>query len=173
MINLKTLSDNEETINSAHKNYEKGMNYYAFFKVHNKQIGQDLVQDTFIKTWNYIVNRGEIKKIKSFLYHVLNQLIIDQYRKSKRETVSLDVMIDEGFDPVFDNSNSVINFIDGRSAMALVKFLPLKYRRVIDMKYNRGFSLKEMSSATSQSRNTVYMQIHRGLDKLKKLYTRN
>lgn len=173
MINLKNRDENEEVLNTAHENYEKGMNSYAFFKINSKEASRDLVQDTFIKTWNYIINRGEIKRMKSFLYHILNQLIIDEYRKNKRRSVSLDLMVEKGFDPAFDDLDSRLNFIDGRFAMSLVKNLPFKYQQIINMKYNQGLSLKEMSSATGQSRNTITMQIHRGLDRLRKLYNRN
>jgi len=38
------------------------------------------------------------------------------------------------------------------------------------MRYTKDMSLKEMSVATHQSQNTMSVQIHRGLIKLKTLY---
>ena len=34
----------------AHHDFEKGLNSRAYFKVHNHETGEDLVQDTFTKT---------------------------------------------------------------------------------------------------------------------------
>lgn len=40
---------------------------------------------------------GKIDAMKAFLYHILNNLIVDEYRK--RKTVSLDLLLEKGFDP--------------------------------------------------------------------------
>ena len=41
-----------------------------------------------------VVKNGKIDIMKAFLYHVLNRLIIDEYRKHK--TVSLDSIMENG-----------------------------------------------------------------------------
>jgi len=146
------------------------MHAYASFKVNSRTTGQDLVQDTFIKTWGYLVRGGKIDLMKPFLYHVLNHLIIDEYRR--RKTSSLDVLIEKGFEPSFDYSERISNIFDGRTALLLIQYLPEKYEKVMRMRYVQNLSLKEISLITGQSRNTVAVQAHRGLAKLKKLYDR-
>src|SRR3984957_2816959 len=81
----------------AHHDFEKGLNVHAFFKLNNHGTGEDLVQDTFIKTWGYLMRGGKIDVMKAFLYHVLNNLIVDEYRK--RKTSSLDTLMEKGFEP--------------------------------------------------------------------------
>ena len=152
----------------AHNDYEKGLNAHAFFKIHDHTKGQDLVQDTFIKTWSYLVKGGKIEMMRAFLYHILNNLIIDEYRK--RKTVSLDVLLDQGFEPSADYSERIFNVLDGKTATLLIQHLPLKYQKVLSMKYTQGLSLKEMALITGQSRNTMAVQVHRGLERLKILY---
>jgi len=68
--------------NAAHEAHQKGLNVHAFFKIHDRALGNDLVQETFIKTWSYLVKGGKIETMKAFLYHILNNLIIDEYRKT-------------------------------------------------------------------------------------------
>jgi len=152
----------------AHHDYEKKLKLYAFFKVHNSLTSEDLVQDTFIKTWKYLVRGGKIEVMKAFLYHVLNNLIVDEYRKHK--TVSLDVLMEKGFKPSIDNSERLLNCLDGKAALLLTQRLPDKYKKVMRMRYVQGLSLKEMSLITGQSKNSVAVQVHRGLEKLKLLY---
>jgi len=116
----------------------------------------------------YLVHGGKIDTMRAFLHHVLNGLIIDEYRK--RKTTSLDAILEKGFDPGFDDSNRFVNYLDGKKVVLLVDTLPQKYQKVVRLRYVQGFSLDEVSLLTKQSRNTVAVQAHRGLAKLKKLY---
>ncbi|MDP1707265.1 MAG: RNA polymerase sigma factor, partial [bacterium] len=135
---------------------------------HDHAMGQDMVQDTFMKTWVYLVNKGKIDLMKAFLYRILNNLIVDQYRK--RKTSSLDVLLEKGYEPGTDTSERLINALDGEQAILLIRRLPQKYQKVMRMRYIQDLSLKEMSLVTGQSKNTIAVQLHRGLAKLKLLY---
>lgn len=152
----------------AHRDFDKGLNARAFFKVHNRAISGDLVQDTFIKTWSYLIKGGKIDIMKAFLYHVLNNLIVDQYRKHK--TTSLDVLLEKGFEPSTNDSLRLFNVLDGKAALLLIARLPETYQKVMRMRYVQDLSLKEISLITGQSKNAIAVQIHRGLEKLKVLY---
>lgn len=106
----------------AHHDHHKGLIKLAYFKVHDKQISEDIVQDTFMKTWMYLVRGGKIDLMKAFLYHILNDLVVDEYRK--RKAISLDVLIDKGFDPGVDDVESLMNKLDGKDATHLIMRLP-------------------------------------------------
>jgi RNA polymerase sigma-70 factor (ECF subfamily) len=152
----------------AHNDYQKGMNSRAFFKVHDHATGEDLVQETFVKAWSYLVKGGKIETMKSFLYHILNNLIVDQYRKHK--TTSLDALIEDGFEPGTEDSERTFNIMDGKAVLLMIGRLPLIYQKVMRMRYVQDLSLKEMSLITGQSKNAIAVQVHRGLEKLKLLY---
>ncbi len=155
-------------LSTAHEHYGKKLNSYAFFRVSNRAVSEDLVQDTFRKTWSYLVKGGKIDVMKSFLYHVLKDLIVDEYRK--RKSSSLDALIANGFEPGEDNSERLVNVLDGKRAILLISSLPEKYQKVLKMRYVQDLSLKEMSLITGQSKETLAVQVHRGLKKLKALY---
>lgn len=163
-------SEQKEVLAVAHHDFEKGLNAYAFCKVNDHQMSEDLVQDTFLKTWKYLVRGGKIETMKAFLYHVLNNLIVDQYRKHK--TTSLDTMVDGGYEPSVDHSERLFNFLDGKRAIFLIGALAEKYQKVMRMRYVRGLSLTEMALITGQSKNTMAVQTYRGLANLKLLYHR-
>jgi len=59
MMTPKQKNEREIVLNAAHHDHERSMNSFALFKTHNHATGQDLVQDTFIKTWGYLVKGGE------------------------------------------------------------------------------------------------------------------
>lgn len=168
MMTPKQEKDTQAVLTAAHYDYEKKLTTHAFFKVHDHAIGEDLVQDTFMKTWSYLVKGGKIDTMKAFLYHILNNLIVDEYRK--RKTTSLDIILEKGYEPSEDNSERLINALDGKSAILLIQQLPKKYQKVMQMRYIQDLSLKEISLITGQSKNTIAVQVHRGLEKLKLLY---
>ena len=168
MMTPKQETKRKAMLTLAHHDFEKGLNKHALFKLNNREIGEDMVQDTFLKTWAYLVKGGKIDAMKAFLYHILNNLIVDEYRKHK--TTSLDVILEKGYEPSEDHSESLINILDGKTAMRLIGRLPEKYQKVMRMRYVQDLSLKEMSLITGQSKNAMAVQVHRGLTKLKLLY---
>jgi len=161
-------TQSREIMTSAHHDYSGSLNSYALFKVNSHEAGEDLVQDTFMKTWTYLVKGGKIDAMKSFLYHVLNNLIVDSYRK--RKTVSLDVLVESGYEPAVSDSENIFNAIDSERAVLLIQRLPAAYQKVIKMRYLQELSLKEMSLITGKTKNTLAVQVHRGLEKLRLLY---
>lgn len=167
-MNKKEQNIQRHNIEVAYKDFNKGMNRYSFFKLHEQNMSKDVVQDTFIKTWSYLLKGGKIILMKSFIYHILNNLIIDEYRKNK--PVSLDNLVENGFDPINHDPNRDIDILDGKKAIDLIKRLPPKYQKIMKMRYIQELTLNEMSTLTGQTKNTLAVQIHRGIEKLKILY---
>ncbi len=173
--NLEVANENvsKQIIEEAYKQYEKGLSQYSYYKIHDPNRCQDLVQDTFMKAWKYLKRGGKIDMMKSFLYHVLNDLIIDEYRKQKHQVSSLDVLIENGFEQTTNDHGRILNIMDGEKAAKLLKQLPTKYEKVIRMRYLQSLTLEEISEKIGQPKNTIAVQVHRGLDKLKALYNRS
>lgn len=158
----------QEVLSMAHNDYERGMKTHAFFKVHDHEKGEDLVQDTFMKTWMYLVKGGEISTMKAFLYHILNHLIVDEYRKHK--ALSLDMLLEKGFEQGDGDHKRIFDIMDGKTAVILIRRLPRTYQKVMRLRYVQGLSINEIALITGQSKNTIAVQAHRGLEKLKMLY---
>lgn len=169
MWTQKEENEQKAILTTAHTDFQKGMNSHAFFKVSNHATGEDMVQDTFTRTWSYLVKGGKIDVMKAFLYHILNNLIVDEYRK--RKTVSLDVMIEKGLEPASGDSSKLLNLLDGKAALVLIQRLPEKYQKVMRMRYIQDLSLHEMSLITGETKNAMAVKAHRGLEKLKLLHS--
>ncbi len=152
----------------AHTDFKGSLLRRALYKTNNAEVSQDLVQTTFLKTLIYLQKGGKVDLMRSFLNHVLNALIIDEYRKNK--ITSLDKLLEKGFEVGSDEHLQITNILDGKEIALLIPQLPNKYRIAIEMRYLKGLSLKEISLITGQSENTAAVQVHRGLIKLKKLY---
>lgn len=149
---------------------QKDLTVHANYKLNNTETSEDLVQVTFMKTWNYLVRGGQIHLMRAFLYHVLNDLITDEYRKKK--SVSLDALMEEGFEPatLTNDAEQHMQSIDGAAIIKLIEKLPPKYRNIMRMRYVDNLTIAEMAVRTGQSKNTTAVQAHRGLEKIKVLY---
>ena len=153
---------------TAHHDFEKGLQKHAHFRLNDGAKCDDLVQDTFMKTWVYLVKAGKIDLMKPFLYHILNCLIIDEYRKKK--STSLDVLLDKGFEPGNDDFNRTVNMLDGGVAIQLITELPRAYQKIMTMRYVDDLSLSEIAAETGLTKNSVAVKAHRGMEKLRALY---
>ncbi len=169
-MTLQTESTQQVIFALAHQTYSKGLNLHAFFKLNSHELGEDLVQETFYKTWSYLVKGNDIEKMQAFLYHILNKLIIDEYRKSSRKSISLDEIIEKGYDPEHIQERDVSDFFEGEKLFILIPKLPKAYQKIMKMRYVDDLSLQEIADIYKKSKNSVTVKIHRGLAKLKILY---
>lgn len=155
-------------VTDVYDSYKTGLSKRALYKTNDIEVGHDLIQTTFLKTLSYLQKGGKIDVMRSFLNHILNDLIIDKYGENK--TSSFDAFLEKGFESDFDDNKRITDIFDSKQIVLLIPLLPKKYQLIMHMRYMQNLSLKEMSLITGQQQNTVAVQAHRGLEKLKILY---
>ncbi len=167
-----TAESQEERFLKAFEEYSDALFRHAAMRISNRERSIDVVHDTFTKVWSYIRSGHEIDSYRSFLYKVLNNLIIDEYRKQKE--MSLDALlegegVDEGSFPELSESTveALAATIDGRKAFELLKDLPEEYREVIIFRFVDGLGPKEIGELIEESENVVSVRIHRALKLLR------
>lgn len=151
----------------AYEKYSDAIFRYCFYRVYEREKAKDLVQEVYMKTWQYLSKGNEVENIRAFLYRVARNLIIDGSRKKKES--SLDEMHESGFDAKFDDRRQKEIEIDMKMAIEVIKNLDEKYREVLLLRYVDGFSPKEISSMIDETENAVSVRIHRGMKQLRKL----
>ena len=167
-ISQKEERNQQAVLTTAYAQYERGLRTHVFFKIRNGDAGEDLLQDTFMKAWLYLRKGGKIEKMKSFLFHILNNLIIDEYRR--HAPVSLDTLLEKGYEFGTDTQERFIDMVDAKAALRLLQYLPKRYQGVMRMRYVQDLPLEEIAHLTGQSKNTVAVQLHRGLVRLRGIY---
>jgi len=166
------IESQEDRFLKAFEEYSEALFRHAAIRISDRERSIDVVHDTFTKVWSYIRSGHEIDSYKSFLYKVLNNLIIDEYRK-KKET-SLDALmekdgVDEGnFEDLSESTvEALAATIDGRKAFDLIKQLPEEYQEVLLFRFVDELGPKEISILIEESENVVSVRIHRGLKLLR------
>ena len=167
----------EHAFLEAFDEYADSLFRHASFRVSDRDRAADLVQETFLKTWDYVCGGGEIRHWKSFLYRILRNLIIDEYRRKKE--LSLDMMLDEGSDysstllTTDSRAEREERFDDEESARnirTLIQELPEHDREALTLRYIDGFSPQEIAATLNISKNAASVRIHRAALRLKKKY---
>jgi RNA polymerase sigma-70 factor, ECF subfamily len=169
-----TTEDHEARYLKAFEEYNDALFRHAFLRISNREKAIDLVHDTFTKVWSYLRNGHEIDNFRPFLYKVLNNLIIDEYRR--RKEASLDAMlelegVDEGsFDELSESTaEALAATIDGKKAFELLEQMPEQYREVIILRFVDQLGPREISVLIEETENVVSVRIHRGLKMLRQL----
>ncbi len=162
--------DMKQVFITAYDEHSDALFRHCLFKIHDREVAKDLLQETFVKTWSYVAKGKKIDNLKAFLYKTLNNLVIDEYRKKKN--YSLDSLAEEGFDPPSQESSNIGDFLDGERAIKLLSKLDDPYKETILLRYVNSLEIWEIAEITGQTENAVSVHIHRGLKKLKELYDR-
>ena len=161
---------NRDSFINAYDTYADAIFRHCYFRVYDRERAKDIMQETFMKTWEYIASGNEIENIRAFLYRVANNCIIDNARKKKER--SLDELQEQGFEPGYDDTKKHQDRLDAHAALAIVDQLDDKYREAVLLRYLDDLSPKEIASIINESENVVSVRIHRGLAQLKKLLKR-
>jgi len=166
----KPQNNDNEKLTQAHHDFMRVLRQYSFLRVHNKALSEDLVQETFLRAWKYLCKGGEIIIMKAFLFHILHGLIIDEYRKQKHRSFSLDILQEDGFDVQTDEHTHKGESIDIIVVVEYITLLPDKYREIVYMRLVLDMTLEEIALEVKKTKNVVSVQIHRGIKMIKRSY---
>lgn len=167
MANEKQMQSQQEFLKS-YELWADALFRHIHFRVFDREIAKDLLQDVFMRAWEYIASGKEIEQMRAFLYRVANNSVIDHVRKKK--SVSLDELSEnEGFDPS-DNSHARIK-VGGEfsQAMEVLRGLDEQTQELLVMRYLDGFGPKEIAEIISESENVVSVRLNRAIKKAQKL----
>lgn len=168
----KDRESQDDRFLQAFDEYADPLFRHAVYRLSDRERAIELVHDTFTKAWGYVRGGHTVETYKPFLYKVLNNLIIDEYRK--RKDISLDALmseegIDEGnFEELHGGSLEELTFaLDAKQASELLASMPPVYREVLVLRYIDGLGPKEISDLIEETENVVSVRIHRGVKLLR------
>ena len=166
----------ENAFLEAFDEYADALFRHASFRLKSRDRAIDLTQDAFLKAWDYVREGNEVHNWRSFLYRVLNNLIIDEYRRTKEE--SLDSLLEDSAawantliaaGSRAEKEEKLNEEFMLEKIRAFISLMPDAYRAPLTMRYTDGLSAKEIAGALGISENVAAVRIHRALAHLKKL----
>ncbi|MEY4723588.1 MAG: hypothetical protein RLZZ324_1101 [Candidatus Parcubacteria bacterium] len=138
---------------------------HCYYRCFDREHAKELMQETFMKTWEKLAAGDEILNLKAFLYRVAGNLVIDASRKKK--AASLEAMAEVGFDPTGSGATEIEHAAEAAAAVRHLQRVDEKYRQAVSLRYIEGMTPGEIASITGETENAVSVRIHRGLAMLK------
>lgn len=135
---------------------------YIYFTVRNRELAEDIFQETFIKAI-LTIKQGrytETGKFRAWISRIAHNLIIDHFRQKKNEnTVSNDeAPVDLLNNPSLCDGtieDEIVRLQITSDIRKLISFLPDSQREVLEMRYYQDLSFKEIAEQTGVSINTA------------------
>ena len=161
-----------ETLLTRHKS-----RVFAFImsKIKNRDLSEDIFQDTFIKVINSLKKGkyNEEGKFVPWVMRIAHNLVIDHFRMQKKTRSIAPTKDFDIFDVISDNDkNAEENMIDDQissDVRKLIEKLPEDQKEVLKMRYYRELSFKEIAEITEVSINTALGRMRYAIINLRKL----
>ena len=161
------------------KKHKQRLYSFIFSKIQDRDITEDIFQDTFIKVIRTLKrgNYNEQGKFLPWVMRISHNLIIDYFRKSNRMRLFKNTDEFDIFSVISDgNLNAEKQLIKEQvlsDVKELVKELPREQREVLEMRIYKDMSFKEISENTGVSINTALGRMRYALINIRKLVALN
>ena len=169
------VAGDENALKQLINRHQKKIFSYILMSVKNRELAEDIFQDTFIKVINTLKsdNYKEEGKFLQWVMRIANNLKIDYYRKVQRMPVFesnsdfniFDVL--NGTDPSVEQK--IITEQIYSDVKNLVQYLPEEQREVLEMRIYDDVSFKDIAETTGVSINTALGRMRYALINLRKL----
>jgi len=176
--NLITLySDGRnEAFDELLNRYKDKVYTYIYMIVQNRELAEDIFQDTFTKVIVTIKQQryNEKGRFLGFLLRVAHNLIVDIYRQEQNSVMVSPT--EAGYD-LFNDKDLCDDSIEDQltseqirqDIRRLVRFLPESQQEIIVMRFYRGMSFKEIADLKNISINTALGRVRYAILNMRKM----
>jgi RNA polymerase sigma factor (sigma-70 family) len=170
---------NEKALETLILRHEKEIFSYIFYKILDKDLANDLFQETFMKII-VTLKKGKYNEDGKFIFwakRIAHNLVIDHFRvKSKNRNISETTYQNEEFsilDLIPETSENaeehLITTQIQEDILKLIVCLPEKQKEIIQLRFFAGMSFKEIADHTDCSINTTLGRVRYALINLRKM----
>ncbi len=161
------------------RRYERPVFSLIFRMVRNRELAEDLSQETFIKVLNAVHTYRPEFKFSSWVFKIANNAAIDHLRKRELDTLSLEgsphaetpEMIQATALQLGDRGETQLEEVEnrelGRSIEAAIDKLRPEYRSCILLRHVEGRTYEEIAEILGLPLGTVKTYIHRARNELR------
>lgn len=170
---------NEQALEALLKRYQREIYTFIFYKIGDDDLANDVFQDTFMKV---IVTLKEKRyndegKFSVWVKRIAHNLIIDHYRaKSKYNKISESTYDNEEYsifdlisEPSANIEEKLVQIQINEDLYKMLEYLPENQREVIELRFFKELSFKEIADHTDSSINTTLGRVRYALLNLRKL----
>lgn len=156
---------------------------YAFLlrRLGDPQEAEDIVQETFLQAY-YALKRYPTERIltlalRAWLYKIASNVSMNSLRGFKAHVVSLETLKETSWlepEEEIAQPERILEELEGRQELeVLIQRLPSQYAETVMLYYFGHFSYQEIAYVLNCSPGTVRSYRHRGIQFLRKAFSRN
>ena len=155
------IAGNEAALETLIKRHQSRIFGFIYSKVGDRDLADDIFQDTFIKVIRTLKSNAynEEGKFLPWVMRIAHNLIVDHFRHNKKMPMYRETEEFSIFSIMTDDSltieNKLISDQVTKDLRQLVEELPADQKEVLMMRLYQDMSFKEISEATGVSINTA------------------
>lgn len=155
-----------QIFNEAYDQWADGIWRHILFRVYSNSRAEELMQEAFLKFWEYLEKGNQIKNPRALLYHIADHLIIDE--KRKKQTESLDRMMEEeGFEISVSGDREIEVKATYSQVMEHLKTLSEEEQHIFMLRYVDDLDPHEIAEKKGRTANSVSVAINRIAKKIR------
>ncbi|WP_264551562.1 RNA polymerase sigma factor [Flavobacterium sp. N2038] len=169
------VDGNEVALSTLIKRHESKIYGFIYSKIADRDISNDIFQDTFIKVIKTLKSNSynEEGKFLPWVMRISHNLIVDHFRKTKkmpmyRETEEFSIFSIMSDDSLTIESKMIADQVEV-DLKKLIEELPDDQKEVLLMRMYQDMSFKEISELTDVSINTALGRMRYALMNLRKI----
>lgn len=130
----------------------------------------DLAQDILLKALGRLEHFNQQSRFSTWLYTIAHNYCIDWFRKKRNQYFQ---RLDDHFDlidEVVDQEELVIVEKNSQRVLLLLSSLPEQDKQLLILKYEQGYSIKQLQELFKLSPSAIKMRLKRAKNKISQLY---
>ncbi len=155
------MTEDQARFNHLVSAYSGWLFRYAYWLAGDRQIAEDLVQETFMRAWRFFDSLESDAAAKSWLTTICRRENARRFERKQLDYSDVEMETIPTEREEFDARPEVLAL---RNAL---RALPLKYREPLILQVIEGYSLEEIAAMVDLPRNTVATRLFRARQKLK------
>lgn len=169
------IAGNENALALLIKKHESKIFGFIYSKISDRDISNDIFQDTFIKVIKTLKSNAynEEGKFLPWVMRISHNLIVDHYRKTKKMPMFRETEEFSIFSIMTDSTltieNKIISEQVEKDLKRLIEELPADQKEVLVMRMYQDMSFKEISELTGVSINTALGRMRYALMNMRKV----
>lgn len=175
LLVMKYVEGDENALTALINRHESKIFGFIYSKISDRDISNDIFQDTFIKVIRTLKSKSynEEGKFLPWVMRIAHNLIIDHYRRNKKMPMFRETEEFSIFSIMSDDSLTIENKIIREQVeidlKKLIEELPADQKEVLVMRMYQDMSFKEISEITGVSINTALGRMRYALMNMRKV----
>jgi len=160
----KARKKDQKAFNTLLNTYWSDVYRFQFSKTEDEDEAEDITIKTFSKAFDKIHLYNERYNFKTWLISISKNIFLDHVRKQRTDTISINKKESEAY-KIFDESptaeDQLINDQHLVELLAYIKQLKPHYQEIINLRYFREMSYKEMAEDLNEPMSNIKVKLLR------------